>query len=198
MLARLRAAQDASELTETQCVHLVSSVLIGGVDTNQAQLAYALRLFAEHPEQWDRLTRDPSLVPAAVDEVLRFEPIAPFMARLVAEELTVHDVVFPAGTVLFACALTANHDLEVLEEPNRFDISADRGDAKLLTFGAGLHFCPGAALARAELEEALGFLAERVTTFELAGPPRYDTPSGVYGLLELPLRFETATVGARP
>ncbi len=197
LLATLRAARNAGELSEDACVHLVSSVLVGGVDTTQAQLAHAVKLFAEHPSQWATLTADPTLVPAAVAEVLRFEPIAPFTARLVTDDLTLRDVVFPAGTVLFACALTANHDPAVFTDPDVFDITAERGEATPLSFGAGPHFCLGAALARAELEEAIGFLAERVARLELAGAPSYDTPAGVYGLLELPIRFELAGVAAR-
>lgn len=189
LIATLSQAVDAGAATEDECVHLIGSILIGGVDTTRAQLAHAVRLLAEHPAQWRALVEDPSLAPAAVEEALRFEPIAPFTARLVTSDLTHRDVTFPTGTVLFACALTANHDPGVYTEPDRFDITAPRGDARPLAFGAGPHFCLGAALARAELEEALAFLARRVRHLELDGPPVYDTPPGVYGLLELPLRL---------
>lgn len=192
LIALFRGAIDDGRVTEAEAVSTLSSVLIGGVDTTRAQLAHTVRLLAEHPDQWAALREDPGLVPAAVEESLRFEPIAPFTARLVTSDLEHRDVVFPAGTVLFACALTANHDPDVLAEPHRFDITADRGDVKPLTFGAGPHFCLGASLARAELEEALAFLAERIVDLSLAGPPVYDTPPGVYGLLELPIAFTTA------
>ena len=65
-----------------ECVNLVVNVLAGAIDTTQSQLGHALRLFAAHPEQWARLASDPSLVPGAVQEVLRFEPITPFTARI--------------------------------------------------------------------------------------------------------------------
>jgi cytochrome P450 len=73
-----------------------------------------------------------------------------------------------------------------------FEIAAERTRARLLTFGAGIHYCVGANLARAELQEALVFLAERVSALEPAGDPRYGTPSGIYGLEELPLRLVRA------
>ena len=189
LLATLRAARRAGELSEDACVHLVSSVLVGGVDTTQAQLAHAVRLFAEHPAQWAALTADPTLVPAAVEEVLRFEPITPFTARLVTEDFTHDEVTFPAGTLLIASISTANRDPEVYEAPATFDLSADRAGAALMTFGAGPHFCIGHALARAELEEAVSYLATRIDQLTLAGDVRHDTPSGVYGLLQLPIRF---------
>jgi cytochrome P450 len=73
-----------------------------------------------------------------------------------------------------------------------FEIAAERPRARLLTFGAGIHYCVGANLARAELQEALAFLAERLEALELAGEPRYGTPSGIYGLESLPLRLARA------
>lgn len=190
MIARLRRHVDAGDVTEDECVHLISSVLIGGVDTTRAQLSHTIRLLAENPAQWRALRDDPSLVQAAVDEALRFEPIAPFTARLVTSDLTHRDVTFPKDSLLFACALTANHDPGVYSSPDRFDIAADRGDVHPLSFGAGPHFCLGAALARAELEEALAFLAARVSDITLEGVPSFDTPPGVYGMLDLPVRFD--------
>lgn len=192
LLATLRPEVRAGTLSEDECVSLVGSVLIGGVDTTQAQLAHTVRLLAEHPDQWAALRRDPTLAPAAVDEALRYEPITPFTARLVTEEFTERDVTFPPGTLLVVCAATANRDPEVYEAPDVFDITVDRHGVAPLTFGAGPHFCLGHALARAELEEALAFLAERVERVELTAPPLYDTPAGVYGLHELPVRLVPA------
>ena len=179
----------AGDLEHGEAASLISSVLVGGVDTTQAQLAHTVRLLAEHPAQWELLVDDPTLVPAAVAEVLRYEPITPFTARLTTAELDLDGITVPAGTLLIACTATANRDPATYDHPEVFDIAADRGDAGHLTFGAGAHFCIGHALARAELEEALALLVERYARLELAGPPVFDTPSGVYGLLELPLRL---------
>ena len=77
-------------------------------------------------------------------------------------------------------------------EPDELDVRADRGRAKALSFGAGPHFCLGANLARAELQEAFDFLAPRMRALALDGEPVYDTPLGVYGLRELPIRFSAA------
>src|SRR3954451_20349243 len=79
----LAAEADGDRLSEVECVNLVLNVLIGGVDTTQAQLAHAIRLLAEHPDQWDALHADPSLAAGAVEEALRYEPITPFTARIV-------------------------------------------------------------------------------------------------------------------
>jgi cytochrome P450 len=121
--------------------------------------------------------------------VLRYEPITPFTARIALEDIEYRDVTFPEGTLLIACSATANRDPEAYESADEFDITADRGRAKPLTFGAGPHFCLGANLARAELQEAFAFLAPRMPGLALDGEPAYDTPIGIYALDGLPLRF---------
>jgi cytochrome P450 len=189
----IEAEEDGDRLTEEEMGHLVSAVLVGGVDTTQAQLAHGIRLFAQNPEQWELLAENPDeLAAAAAEEVLRYEPITALTARITLEEVEYRDVRFPVNTVVLACALTANHDPEAYPEPERFDITADRGRAKPLTFGAGPHFCLGANLARAELQEAFAFLAPRMRDLALAGEPVYDTPLGVHGLHALPISFARA------
>ena len=188
----IQAEEDGDTLTEEEMGHLVSAVLVGGVDTTQAQLAHGIRLFALHPDQWELLAEKPELAPQAAEEVLRHEPITPLTARITLEDIEFRDVQFPKNTVVLACALTANHDPAAYEDADDFDITADRGRAKALTFGAGPHFCLGANLARAELQEAFAFLAPRMRELSLNGEPVYDTPLGVHGLHELPISFARA------
>ena len=185
----IAAEQDGDRLTDVETLNLVTNVLVGGVDTTQSQLAHAIRLFAEHPEQWSLLAARPDLTGQAVDEVLRFEPITPFTARIALEEVEFRGVTFPQGTVVMVSTFTANHDPADHAEPDRFDITAERDHTKPLTFGAGIHYCLGANLARAELEEALTFLAPRMPDLALDGEPVYDSINGIYGMERLPVRF---------
>jgi cytochrome P450 len=213
----LASEHEGDRLSEEECVNLVLNVLIGGVDTTQSQLAHAVRLLAEHPEQWAALVEDPSLAPRAVEEALRYEPITPFTARITVEELTYRDVTFPADTIVMVCAFTGNRDLpgersegvDGAREPeagesrvgdvasdspwpagtDAFDITVERPKARALTFGAGVHYCLGANLARLELEEGLAFLARHMPRLELDGEPVYESILGIYGLAELPIRF---------
>jgi cytochrome P450 len=180
----IAAEQEGDRLSDVELVNLVLNVLVGGVDTTQSQLAHALRLFSDHPEQWALLAEQPELAPRAVDEVLRFEPITPFTARIAMEDVFYRDVLFPEGTVVLVCAFTGNRD----GEPDGFDITAER-KGKPLTFGAGIHYCLGANLARAELQEALNFLAPRTQGLALDGEPEYGTIDGIYGLDALPIRW---------
>lgn len=176
-------------VSDDEAATLVSSVISGGTDTTTAQLAHGLRLFAEHPDQWRALREDLSLLDRAVEEVLRYEPITPFTARIAQQDVELRDVVFPAGTVLFVCAATANRDPEEFDEPERFDITKDRGGAAPLTFGFGAHYCVGAYLARAELAETFRHLAPRTPDLQPAGEPVLGPTTGIYAVESLPLRW---------
>ena len=173
----IKAEDEGDRLNHDELRNLVLNILVGGVDTSQSQLAHAVRLLAEHPEQWEILRGDPrGLALAAVDEALRYEPITPFTARIAPG----------SGSELQAYA---NRDGVYSDS---FDIAADRGRARLLTFGAGIHYCVGANLARAEMQEAVVFLGERVRSLALDGEPDFGTASGIYGLQALPVRLELA------
>ncbi len=198
LIAAADPAHSPERLSDIECINLVFNVLAGGVDTSQSQLAHAVRLLAENPDQWQALRADPSLASAAVEEALRYEPITPFTARIVDEEIIFRDVTFPVGTIVMVCAFTGNRDLADDAEigtktetvtGDQFDITADRGGARTLTFGAGVHYCVGANLARAELEEALTFLTQRFEHLELDGEPEFESITGIYGLGRLPVRF---------
>jgi cytochrome P450 len=183
--ALLAAEEQGDRLSHDECVNLVLNVIAGGIDTTQAQLSHAMRLFAAHPRQWELLRADPGLTRPAVDEVLRVEPITPFTARICTADLEHRGVTFPAGTIVAVCAERANREQDGGED---FDITARR-DGRLLTFGAGTHFCLGSNLARAELEEALTFLAPRMPGLAAAGPAALGGVEGIYGIDELPLSW---------
>jgi cytochrome P450 len=195
----LAAREERDRLSHPECVNLVLNVLAGGIDTTQSQLAHAMRLFAGHPDQWALLATHPELIRPAVTEVLRFEPITPFTARICVDQLEHRGVVFPPGTIVAVCAERANRE-QATDEPGpaadgdgdgdgeRFDIAVSRED-RLLTFGAGPHFCLGANLARAELEEALAFLVPRMPGLVPDGPAELGGVEGIYGVVSLPLRW---------
>jgi cytochrome P450 len=186
LLTVLLTAEEAGDrLTHPECVNLVLNVIAGGIDTTQAQLSHAMRLFAANPAQWDALRDRPELAGRAVEEVLRAEPITPFTARICLQPVEHRGVLFPAGTIVAVCAERANREQDGGED---FDITAER-DERLLTFGAGPHFCLGANLARAELQEALSFLAPRMPGLAADGPAVLGGVEGIYGVESLPLRW---------
>jgi cytochrome P450 len=173
--------EELQDLEDRELVNLVLNVLVGGVDTTQSQLAQALRLFAEHPDQWELVREDPEArVPDAVQAVLHHEPITPFTARICLEDLEFRGVAFPKDTIVMVWA-GASETFDVLDPPK----------PRPLTFGAGIHFCLGYNLARAELEEALRCLAPRMPDLALAAPPEYESIHGIYGISQLPLTWST-------
>jgi cytochrome P450 len=186
-------------LSHDDSVNLAVNVLTAGIGTAQAQMAHALRLFAEHPAQWTLVAERPELAPQAVSEVLRFQLPVPSNARFLVEDVEYRGIVFPQGTVLTVClepaslepsAETETGEGQTAIEP--FDITASRED-RLLTFGIGPHHCLGVHAARAQLEEALAFLAPRMPELALDGEPEFGL-GGAEGLFEvkaLPLRWTT-------
>ena len=186
LLGALQAAEEEGErLSHAECLNLAVNVLAGAIDTTQSQLSHGMHLFAVASEQWELLGESPELVPAAVTEVLRVEPVTPFTARLCLDDIEYDGVVFPAGTIVAICAERGNREVG-----EQFDITAQR-DARLLTFGAGPHYCLGANLARAELEEALTFLSTRMPGLQLDGPVHFGGIEGIYGIEALPLSWST-------
>jgi cytochrome P450 len=190
LIADLIQAEEAGDkLNHDELRNLIFSILLGGVDTSQSQLAHAIRMLTQHPDQWALLReRSQELAPNVTDEALRYEPITPFTARVTTSEIQYRDVTFPENTVILVSSWHANRD--GVENPDAFDITAPRDGARVLTFGAGIHYCVGANLARAEIQEGLIHLAENVTTIKPDGKPEFGTPSGIYGLDRLPLVFE--------
>lgn len=189
LVTDLIGAEEAGDkLNHDELRNLIFSILLGGVDTTQSQLGHAVRLLAGHPEQWRLLRADPrELAPKVADETLRYEPITPFTARVTTSEIEHRGITFPENTVVLVSAWHANRD--GVSNADEFDITVPREGLRLLTFGAGIHYCVGANLARAEMQEALVLLAESLLEIHLDGEPQYGTPSGIYGLDSLPLRF---------
>jgi cytochrome P450 len=189
LVTDLIGAEEAGDkLNNDELRNLIFSILLGGVDTTQSPLGHAVRLLPTHPDQWQLLRESPrELAPKVADETLRYEPITPFTARMTTSEIEHRGITFPENTVVLVSAWHANRD--GVERADEFDITVSREGLRLLTFGAGIHYCVGANLARAEMQEALVMFAERLQEIRLDGEPEYGTPSGIYGLDSLPLRF---------
>jgi cytochrome P450 len=186
--ALLAASNDGDRLSAAECTALVMNLLAGAIDTTAGQLAHAIRLFATHPAQWQLLAERPVLASSAVEEVLRFEPVMPFTARICTQDIVHRGVLFPAGTVVAVCAERANREGS---DGESFNIVAPHQD-RLLTFGAGPHHCLGVNLARAELEEALAFLAPRMPGLALSKAPRLSGVDGICGIDKLLITWSSS------
>ena len=144
-------------LSRDELLTYISVVAGAGNETTNRLIGWAGKVLWEHPDQRRELVDDPSLVPNAVEELLRFEPPALQVARYVTRDAEFQGQTVPAGSALLGLVGAANRDEDKFSDPERFDIHRDvKG---MLTFGYGIHFCLGAALARIEgrvaLEEVL-------------------------------------------
>ena len=195
MISALVEAQEADDrLTDREVQTMIASLLFAGYDTTRNQLGLALWLFTQHPDQWRILGERPDLAPRAVEEVMRFHGAVSVVPRMVAEDIDLDGCLVPAGTILLLSASAANHDPEAYREPLTFDITIPREPH--LTFGGGPHYCLGAGLARAEMQEALRILAADLPDLALDGEPVWRQMVGIYGPDSLPVRFTPGAVTA--
>jgi cytochrome P450 len=184
--------QEGDRLSTDEMAMLAQAVLMAGTDTTRNQLACSVALFSEHPDQWALLAERPELAGRAVEESMRYLGAVRGTARFAAEDVVYRDVLFPQGTLVATSLAGANRDPEAFEDPDVFDITRERTTAQM-TFGSGIHFCMGAALARAELQEALPLLARRMPGLARDGEVEWKPSTfGIWGPARLPLRFEVA------
>jgi cytochrome P450 len=184
--------EEGDRLSTEEMTMLAQAVLMAGTDTTRNQLACSVALFSEHPDQWALLAERPELAGRAVEESMRYLGAVRGTARIASEDIIYRDVLFPQGTLVSTSLAGANRDPEAFDDPDVFDITRERATAQM-TFGAGIHFCMGAALARAELQEALPLLARRMPGLARNGDIEWKPSTfGIWGPARLPLRFEPA------
>jgi cytochrome P450 len=192
LLSDLIAQEEAGDrLTTDELVMMVNAVIVGGTDTTRNQLGCAVNLFAEHSDQWAMLAENPDLAPRAVEEAMRYFGAVRGTARFASVDIEYRDVLFPAGTFMAVGLAEANRDDTVFRAPEAFDITSSKGDQPQLTFGSGIHYCLGQALARAELQEALPLLARRMPNLRLGGPTTWKPDGvGIFGPASMPVTFD--------
>jgi cytochrome P450 len=186
----IRAEVDGDRLAHDELLTLAATLLMAGTDTTRNQLAAAVQLFCEHPDQWALLAEHPELAMKAVEEVMRFSPVIFTTMRMAVEDVDLGGFTIPAGTLVIANTAAANRDPDVFEDPDRFDITRENAPP-MLTFGGGIHYCLGAHLARIELAEALTTMASRMPNIRIAGPVPWKSITGISGPASLPVEFTT-------
>ena len=145
------------------------ATLLGGAgaETVTKLIGNAAVTFAQNPDQWQKLLDDRDKIPAAVEELLRYEAPAQYNVRRSMKEVTLHGVTIPAGKPVFLLGGSANRDPEAFTDADKFDIDRDRTEAQNLGFGYGVHSCLGAALARMESAIALERLLDFMPRYEV-------------------------------
>jgi biflaviolin synthase len=171
VFSALVAARDAGEMSTPELISLAGILQLNGMDMVLNAGSTMVYLLLTRPEWADRLRHDLSLLPAAIEEMFRFNPNrnGVGLPRIATCDIQVGHVTVRAGEAVYVSYMTANRDPAVFPDPDRLD--PDRSDNPHLTFGYGPHFCPGAALTRMELNVLLSALLSRLPGLALACPP---------------------------
>jgi cytochrome P450 len=190
LLSALVHAEEAGDrLSRVELQALVINLCFAGHDTTRSTLAIALHLLATNADQLAQLRADPALVPAAVEEVVRYEPIISGIPRIPTVDLDVAGVRVPAGSYVTLSVPSANRDPRQFPDPYRFDVT--RRENRHLGFGLGIHHCVGANVARAELQEALAIVIARCPVIESCiETPRWVPYAGARRYEALPMRLD--------
>jgi cytochrome P450 len=185
----IRAEDDGDRLTHDELVNLVAILLNAGTDTTRNQLAAAVQVLSDHPDQWALLGAHPELAPQAVEELIRHTPIVFTSLRIATDDVELGGMIIPSGTFVIANTASANRDPSVYHDPDRPDITRAAPPA-ILTFGGGVHYCLGAHLARLELVEALRVITRRIRKPRLTGGAPWKPIIGISGPTTLPIEFD--------
>jgi 4-methoxybenzoate monooxygenase (O-demethylating) len=188
--ADIWAAHDAGEITAEEAPILVRSLLTAGLDTTVNGFANAILALAMHPEQWNRVRSDRSLIRPAFDEVLRWESPVQTFFRTTTRAVDVSGVAVPEGAKVLLFLAAANRDPRKWAEPDTFDVS--RRPMGHVGLGAGIHVCVGQLVARLEAEVMFEVLADHVAAFELAGAPERKPNNTLRSLSRLDVRLLAA------
>ncbi|AEV71335.1 cytochrome P450 [Mycolicibacterium rhodesiae NBB3] len=178
---------DGEYLNDIDCLSYYVIVASAGHDTTSAAISGGLLALIENQDQLARLKAKPELMGTAVEEMIRWTtPVKEFM-RTATADTEVRGVPIKEGESVLLSYVSANRDEDIFDEPFRFDVGRDPN--KHLSFGYGVHFCLGAALARMEINSFFTALVPRLDSIELAGDPEFIATIFVGGLKHLPIRY---------
>ncbi len=186
---------DGEKLSELEYAVFFLLLCVAGNETTRTVTSNGMRLLIDNPDQLQRLVDDPSLIPSAVEEILRFEPAVHHFRRTATEDTEIRGRKIKENDPVIIWYPSANRDEDVFENADRFDVG--RHPNEHLSFGIGEHFCLGANLARLELNAIFEEIVPRLRTPEFAGPVRRLRSNFINGVKEMRVRFEPGKCAAR-
>lgn len=190
LLDALIDAHDSDGLTTVEMKNVLIFLFVAGYDTSKNVLTLIMHELLTRPSIYQRCAEDPAYCRKVVEEGLRFQNPAT-VPRLLNEDLVYRDVLFPKHTMLFFPVGVATRDPSAVPSPDDFDPERQH-DNRHMAFGRGMHICLGQFIARAQMEEGLHLIAQRVTHPKSAGKPGHRPFMGVWGLKGLPIEFTPA------
>ncbi|MFC7310228.1 cytochrome P450 [Streptomyces monticola] len=186
LISAMVAAQGDDKLTRRELVTMAALLLVAGFETTSGLLSKGLAALLKHPEQADRLRTEPELAGPAIEELVRYDAPVQFVANRTAEEdLEVAGIKLAPGQPAWALIGAGNRDPKVFTRPD--ELILDRQEAAPLSYGGGIHYCIGAALARLEAQVALPAVLRKFPDIQLAGPPTPRSSHLISGFVSLPV-----------
>jgi cytochrome P450 len=187
LLDALIQAHDSGGLTTVEMDNLLIFLFVAGYDTSKNVMTLIMYELLTRPAIYERCAEDPAYCRKVIEEGLRFQNPAT-IPRLINEDLIYRDVVFPKDTMLFFPVSMAGRDPSAVAGADVFDPDREQNN-RHMAFGRGMHICLGQFIARAQMEEGLHLIAQRITRPKLAGTPGHRPFMGVWGLRGLPITF---------
>jgi cytochrome P450 len=174
----IEAQETEGSLTHTELVGNVINLLFAGAGTTRFQLASAVRALVEN-RLWETVAGDPDLIPAAIEEALRYYPVTQFVVRIPDDDVVIDRLLFPARRRVILNLRAASRDPVAFPNPDHFDLSRRNTSRSRLPFGWGTHHCLGHALARAAMAEGVGCLTSALTDLEIVGTVPTPSPASM-------------------
>ncbi|MFJ9841570.1 cytochrome P450 [Kitasatospora sp. NPDC101155] len=189
MTALIEARDVDDQLSEVELVQLCIAILIAGYEATSSQIPNFVVTLLDHPDEYARLRANPDLMPGAVEELLRFVPLASsaMFPHYALEDVRVGGTLVRKGEPVFVSIGAANRDARRFAEPERLDLG--REAQAHLAFGHGMHHCIGSALGRVELIESIRVLATRLPGLRLDGDIEWKTATFFRGPRRLPVTW---------
>jgi cytochrome P450 len=190
MSSLVSACEDTDMLSAGELMQFLVMLLFAGNETTTNLIGNGMLALQEHPEQLKLLRRDPTLLPRAIEEMLRYDSPVQSVFRTAKEDVEIGGTVVEKGSGIFVMVGSANRDSAKFENPDAFDITREENDH--VTFGEGIHYCLGAPLARLEAAVAFDTMLNRFPQLQLDGHPKldYKTSFFIRGLKSLPMVTE--------
>jgi cholest-4-en-3-one 26-monooxygenase len=185
---------DGESLDAFQYNYFFLMLMVAGNETTRTLTSNGMRLLIENPAERRKLVDDPSLVPNAVEEMLRYNPAVMHFRRTLMDDFELRGKKLKKGDKVVMWYPSANRDEDIFSDPDRFDVT--RSIPEHLGLGIGEHYCLGASFARAQLTSIFTELMTRVPDMELAGPIRYLRSNFIHGIKEMPVRYTPAARSA--
>ncbi len=183
-----QAVDEEAGLDEEVIRASIAGLVFAGHETTKNQLGWMIAALSEAPQEWDRVAKEPERARDVIEEVLRFRSTATSFGRLALEDIELFGEKIEKGSTVIASIWSANRDAEEFPKPDEFAVDENREGVQL-AFGQGAHHCLGAALARAELQESLIVLAQRMCCPKIEPGAEFLPPIGINGPSKLPISF---------